>query len=90
MGSQRKLDMKNNIFLFTPGGYGPHSRIHFWAAHIEPENIDDDDDDGWIDAAHEYVDEHAHDVDYGCYFMSRKDAEKIVEDLKKLLEEEHE
>lgn len=82
--------MKNNIFFFTPGGYGPYSRIRFWGDHIEAEDSEDNNDE-WTDAAYDYMDEqHVNDVDYGCYFMSRKDVEQIIEDLKKLLEEEHE
>jgi hypothetical protein len=75
---------KNNIFLFSPGGYGPSSRIHFWADRIEPENNKENNDEWW-DSAHEYVGEQ--DVDYGCYFMSREQVETLLETLKKLLEE---
>lgn len=78
--------MKNNIFFFSPGSHGPQSRIHFWGDHIETK-YNEDNSDEWIDAAHDYIDEHSHDVDYGCYFMTRKDVEQIIEDLKKLLEE---
>ena len=81
---------KNNIFLFSPGGYGPYSRIHFWGDHIEAEGNEADNDadnDEWTDAAHNYVDDHNHDVDYGVWFMSRKELENLVETLKKLLEE---
>jgi hypothetical protein len=77
-------DKKNNIFLYSPGGYGPNSRIYFWADHIEPENNQDDNDE-WFEAACDYTNEQ--DVDYGCFFMSRNDAEQLLEALKKLLEE---
>lgn len=73
---------KNNIFLFSPGGYGPFSRLEFWADHMEVK-----DDDDWWDAADEYYDENCRDVDYGCYYMDRKAAEALLKTLKKLLEE---
>ena len=79
-------DKKNNIFLFSPNSYGPYSRIKFWADHIEAEDNEEDNDD-WLDAAYDYADEHNHEVDYGFHFMSRKDAEDLLETLKKLLEE---
>jgi hypothetical protein len=75
--------MSNNIFLFSPSGYGPHSRIQFWAAHIEPEDNEENNDE-WYEAACDYANDQ--DVDYGCYFMSRKSAESLLETLKKLLE----
>jgi len=69
--------MKKNIFLYSPGGYGPYSRMEIWSDRIEPENNEDNDD--WWEAANEYVDKHSHDVDYGLFFMSRKDAEELFE-----------
>jgi len=80
-----KTKPKNNIFLFSPGGYPPLSRLYFWADHIEPENVETnigDNNDEWWDAAHEFTSQQ--DVDYGCYFMSRKE---LIETLKNLLEE---
>lgn len=74
---------KNNIFLFSPGGYGPYSRLEFWADHME---VGDDEDD-WQDAADDYFDKNCRDVDYGCYYMEREQAEQLLETLKKLLEE---
>lgn len=76
--------MKNNIFLFSPGGYGPHSKIQFWATHIEPEDNKENNDE-WYEAACYYTGEQ--DIDYGCYFISREEAENLIETLKKLLEE---
>ena len=69
----------NNIFLYSPGGYGPYSRLYFWADHIEAATEDD-----WQDAADEYIDEQET-VDYGCYYMSREHAEKVYKTLGKLL-----
>jgi len=74
---------KNNIFCYSPGGYGPYSRIQFWADKLVLE--DEEDDDEWQEAADEYMDDQ--DVDYGCYYMSREEAEKLLGTLKTLLEE---
>jgi hypothetical protein len=79
-------DKKNNIFLYSPGGYGHYSKPEFWSERIEPEDNEDSRDE-WYDAALDYVGAHTYDVDYGLFFMSRKDAEELLETLKKLLEE---
>jgi hypothetical protein len=78
-------DKKNNIFLYTPGGYGPYSRIRFFADRIKGDSNAGNDE--WIDAAHDYVDEKQHDIDYGLYFMTREDVEKLIVSLKALLDE---
>lgn len=75
---------RNNIFFFSPGGYGPYTHnLEFWAEHVDAE----EDSDEWMDAADDLVQEMQHDVDYGLYFLSRKNIEELVETLKKLLEE---
>ena len=77
-------DKKNNIFLYSPGSYGPYSRLKVWAVHIEPENNEENNDE-WYEAACDYALQQ--DTDYGCFFISREDAEQLIEKLKKLLEE---
>ena len=78
---------KNNIFYFSPGGYGPYSRIHFWADHLELENEEgtEEYDDEFQEAADESV--HDQDADYGCYYMNREGLEHLVKRLQDLLEE---
>jgi hypothetical protein len=36
---------KYNIFLYSPGGYGPHSRMDFWADKLVLEDENDEEDD---------------------------------------------
>lgn len=80
-------EKKNNVFYFSPGGYGPYSRIHFWADHLEleeevgTEEYDDEFQEVAEDSCHEQ------NVDYGCYYMNREALEKLVADLQKLLKE---
>lgn len=80
-------EKKNNIFYFSPGGYGPNSRIRFWGDYLELEEEEgtEEYDDEFQEAADESV--HDQDADYGCYYMNREDLEKLVIRLQKLLEE---
>ena len=82
------MSKKNNAFFFSPGGYGPHSRFDFWAEHLEVEGEEgtDEYEDNLYEASCDYVDEA--DVDYGCFFFDRERAKELLEELKKLLEEE--
>lgn len=77
-------DKKNNIFMYSPGGYGPYSRIYVWADHIDFEGEEGDDD--YQEAVDEYLDQQPS-VDYGFYYMNREECEKLVKGLQKLLEE---
>jgi hypothetical protein len=74
---------KNNVFFYSPGGYGPHEQPQFWAERVEYEGDEED----WLAAASDLHDEIRHDIDYGCFFMSREQAEDLVKQLQKLLEE---
>lgn len=81
------MSQKNNVFFFSPGGYGPHCRLDLWA-----ETMEVDAEEGTEEYA-EILDEMASDyivtsdVDYGCYFITRDRAEQIVKELQVLLEE---
>lgn len=74
---------KNNIFFYSPGGYGPCETPSLGADHIEY----DGDEEDWYDAAWGYYDAQLRDTDYGCFFFSREDAQKLFDTLKELLEE---
>jgi hypothetical protein len=80
-----KKKPKDNIIMFSPGGYGPYSRLYFWSGYMEYETSNDEDEesDNWTDAMHEFVAEQ--DVDYGCYAMTIQEAEEIYKKLGKLL-----
>lgn len=82
------MSKKNNAFFFSPGGYGPYSRFEFWGEHIKVESPEGTEE--YDDELHEAAEEYASDadVDYGCYYITRERAEKLLEELKKLLEEE--
>lgn len=75
-----KKKKNNNTFFFSPGGYPGYSKIIFWAKHIEAT-----DEDEWLEKVENLIPNL--DVDYGCYYMSRKDVESLIKHLKKLLEE---
>lgn len=82
------MSKKNNAFFFSPGGYGPYSRLDFWGEHLEVEGEEGSEeyDDNLHEAAMDFCTEA--DVDYGCFYITRERAEKLLETLKKLLEEE--
>lgn len=73
---------ENNIFFWGPGGYGPH--IH--GVSIEADHIVCDNEDDWQDNAYDYYEENLRDTDYGVFYFSRKDAEKLYKQLGKLLD----
>ena len=74
---------ENNIFFWGPGGYGPYIHgVTVEADHIE---CDEGDDDAWSDAADDYYDQELHNTDYGVFYFSRNDAEKLYKQLGKLL-----
>lgn len=81
-------DKKYNIFYFSPGGYGPYSRIHFWGDRLELE--EEEGTEEWDDEFQEAADESVHDqdADYGCYYMDREALEKLIANLQELLREE--
>lgn len=78
---------KNNVFFFSPGGYGPQCRLDFWAENLDVIGIPGTEEyiDNLSDAAVDYVNES--DVDYGCYFITRARAEELLKELQSLLEE---
>lgn len=80
-----KKKPEDNIFLYSPGGYGPYTRLDIWSDFMEYETSTDpeEDDDNWMDAMQDFVTEQ--DVDYGCYCMTREMAEEVYKKLGKLL-----
>ena len=78
------MSKKYNAFFFSPGGYGPYSRLEFWGEKLEVEEGSEKYNDNLHEKATEYVFEV--DVDYGCYYITRERAEKLFEELKELLE----
>lgn len=84
------MSKKNNAFFFSPGGYGPYSRLDFWGEHVDA-GVEESHKD-YDDYLQEAIEERAQsmDVDYGCYYITRERAEELLKELKELLEEEHE
>lgn len=72
------MSQKNNVFFFSPGGYGPSCRLDFWAESME---VDEDFDE----ALDEYIENS--NIDYGVYCISRERAEELLKELQSLLEE---
>jgi hypothetical protein len=87
VGMMSNTKGKNNTFFFSPGSYGPHSSLDFWAEHIEAEGEEgtEEYDDNLYEAQCDYANEA--DVDHGCYFITRERALQLLEQLKKLLKE---
>ena len=81
------MSQKNNVFFFSPGGYGPSCRLDFWAENFDVPGVPGTEEyaDNLTEAALDYVVES--DVDYGCYYITRERAEELLKQLQSLLEE---